>query len=126
MPSNYARLNSLATATLFVSSCIGILGTAAAAKPAPLMAMVGGYSSAPVTDPGVIAAAKFGVAHLRRPGARLARVDDAERQVVAGTNYRMRVTLTDRTRWGFQVFRPLRGPMVAGGAELLPSASRRH
>jgi hypothetical protein len=126
MQLNHVRLNRLAAAVLVASTGAFSVAATPASRPTSPVPIAGGYSRAPVTDPGVIAAARFGVAHLRRPGARLARIDDAERQVVAGTNYRIRVTLTDRSRWDLKVFRPLRGPMVSGRAKRLAPAPRRH
>ena len=76
--------------------------------------------------PGVRAAAAFGVAQLRRPRARLASIDAAQRQVVAGMNYRIDVTLTDRSRWRLAIYQPLRGPPQARPAErILPPAGQR-
>ena len=60
----------------------------------PNAPIAGGYSAAAVTDPEVVAAAKFAVKRAARKGARraaLVSVEGAERQVVAGMNYRLRL-----------------------------------
>ena len=56
-------------------------------------------------------AARFAVAQLPRPHARLKRIVGAERQVVAGTNYRMLVVLKDGKRWRLVVWKKLDGTM---------------
>lgn len=68
--------------------------------------VAGGYREASTTDPGVLAAARFAVRDEgRRRGARLTlvSVERAETQVVAGTNYRLRL----------RVSVPGRGPRAA-------------
>jgi predicted neuraminidase len=56
--------------------------------------LVGGYSSAPANDAEVLAAAKSAIA-LRDPKLKLLSVEKAERQVVAGLNYRLRLNVND-------------------------------
>jgi hypothetical protein len=128
MPPARSRLTAFAVAALSASLGLTIAGPADAWSPPapPGIAIAGGYSNVPVTDPQVQAAAKFAVARLHRRGARLARIEDAQQQVVAGMNYRLRVTLTDGSRWKLAVFKPLRGQMVAGKAERLKPLPRRH
>jgi hypothetical protein len=40
-------------------------------------------------------------------------------------NYRIDVTLTDRSRWRLSIYRPLRGEMQAGPAQRIVPAGRR-
>jgi hypothetical protein len=115
---SYAK--AFAALALAASAGTGIIAAYGVASPAAAQPMAGGYRDVAVTDPGVRAAARFGVAQLRRPRARLASVDAAQQQVVAGMNYRIDVTLTDRSRWRLSIYRPLRGAMRARPAERLP------
>ena len=75
--------------------------------------VVGGWSEVPAAtlqaDVGPLA--RFAVAQLPRPHAALRRIVGAERQVVAGTNYRMLVVLKDGKRWRLVVWRKLDGTM---------------
>lgn len=81
----------------------------------------GGWQSIP--DPGddadlrpVVAAA---LAKVPRKGAKLGTIDDAERQVVAGTNYRLVFHLADGSRWTATVWRKLDGSLeVSAMAEV--------
>lgn len=58
--------------------------------PMPQQQIIGGYSSVDVNDPEVQDAAQFAVQAL---GGLLNRVTKAERQVVAGMNYRLQLDL---------------------------------
>lgn len=95
------RLNTLAAAFLVVAfvtpACAGVRAVAAghsngaAARQTPA---AGDYREASTSDPDVLAAARFAVrAEGRRRGTRmsLVSVERAETQLVAGTNYRMRL-----------------------------------
>ena len=59
--------------------------------------VVGGYTKAPVESADVIAAAKFAIAEESKKGSVLAlgSIDSAESQVVAGMNFRLRLTVND-------------------------------
>lgn len=70
--------------------------------------IVGGWIGAQV-DSDTHKAANFTLPHLHRGRARLLSVDAVDKQVVAGTNYRLILTLTDRSRWQVVVFRGLSG-----------------
>ena len=89
-------------ATLFVA--LAPL-SAHAETPPPAVPIAGGWSATSQQD--ARPAAAFAVAHLPRRHARLARIVSAERQVVAGTNYRMVLRLTDGTRWRVVVWQKL-------------------
>jgi hypothetical protein len=119
-------VKALAAAAFAVSAGAGFFAAAGSLSPAVAQPpRVGGYQNAAVTDPGVRAAAQFGVAQLRRPRARLASIDAAQRQVVAGMNYRIDVTLTDRSRWRLAIYQPLRGPLQARPAvPIVPAGLR--
>lgn len=72
-----------------------ILGLLLLAAPAPGKA--GGWTviADPARDRAVVGAANYAVAHFPRP-TRLARIISARRQIVAGTNYRIRLRTVDR------------------------------
>jgi transcription elongation GreA/GreB family factor len=59
--------------------------------------MPGSYTAAAVSDENVIAAAEFAVSEESKKGnaLTLVSVDAAETQVVAGMNYRVRLTVKD-------------------------------
>ena len=75
--------------------------------------VAGGWSEVPraALTAEVGPAARFGVSKLPAPHAPLAQIIGAERQVVAGTNYRMIVRLKDGKRWRLVVWRKLDGTM---------------
>jgi primosomal replication protein N len=72
----------------------------------PVPQIVGGWSSVQA-DSDAHKAANFALPHLRRGRARLQSVDAVDTQVVAGLNYRLILTLSDRSRWQVVVFRGL-------------------
>lgn len=83
----------LSAALLFVMLCAG--AHASAAQDVPI---VGGYGERPASDAGVAAAARFAVRERgRRTGRRvtLLAVRRAETQVVAGLNYRLRLSVRE-------------------------------
>ena len=55
--------------------------------------------------------ARFAVSKLPKPHGALKQIVGAERQVVAGMNYRMILILTDGGRWRVQVWKKLDGTM---------------
>lgn len=85
---------------------------------APGPQIVGGWNEVPraalQTDAGP--AARFAVSQLPRPHAALKRIVSAQRQVVAGTNYRMLVVLKDGRRWRLVVWQKLDGTMALTSA----------
>ena len=114
-------MNAVAAAAFLVSASAAIVTAIGGASPLAAQVMIpGGFRDVAVTDPDVRAAARFGVAHLRPPHPRLASIDGAQQQVVAGMNYRIDVTLTDRSRWRLTVYRPLRGEMRLTSAARIP------
>jgi hypothetical protein len=82
--------------------------------------MVGAYASAAPQEPDVLAAARFAASAASKGKAQLVSVDDAQRQVVAGTNYRMTLTLSDASRWEVTVWRKLDGVMALTASRQLP------
>ncbi|HMT43490.1 MAG TPA: YbaY family lipoprotein [Chakrabartia sp.] len=100
------RSAALLLATLAWGSSASMGIAAPAHRMAP--AMVGGWSSAPA-DAQARKAAEFALKQLKRGKARIRSVDVVERQVVAGTNYRIDMTLTDKTRWRVVVWQRLDG-----------------
>jgi hypothetical protein len=70
-------------------------------------AIVGGYSVISVKDAGVQAAARFASAKLGNKRTKLTSVNVAETQVVAGINYRMKLTLSNRKQYEVVVFQGL-------------------
>ena len=85
----------------------------AAETPAPPPMIVGGWSPipAPAADPEVRAAARAALTKLPHH-ASLRRIESAERQVVAGMNYRLVLRLTNGQRWSATVWRKLDGAIV--------------
>jgi hypothetical protein len=75
---------------------------------------VGGWSAvaAPDDDTGVRAAAAAMVKRLPVEHATLKRIDSAQRQIVAGINYRLFLVLTDGSKWDAQVWHKLDGSFV--------------
>lgn len=90
---------------------LSALALTAAAPPSP--PIVGGWSEIPKAELAsqVGPAARFAVAHLPRPHGRLVKIIGAESQVVAGTNIRMLLKLSDGKRWRAVVWRKLDGTM---------------
>ena len=73
------------------------------AKPA----ITGGYTSVSVKDAGVQAAARFAAGKLGNKKAKLTAVHNAESQVVAGKNYRIKLSLSNRKQYEVVVFQDL-------------------
>lgn len=80
----------------------------------------GGFEQVDTTKRGVIAAAKFAAAATSKGAAQLLSVDSAEKQVVAGTNYRLNLTLSDGSRWRVTVRRRLDDGMQLVSSRQLP------
>jgi hypothetical protein len=87
---------SLLTAFTTAALCVVVLMSAATGAPRQNPPVAGGYTEAAAGDPGVLRAARFAV---REEGRRLGRavsllaVRRAEKQVVAGLNYRLRLSV---------------------------------
>jgi len=79
-------------------------------RPTPRPDIVGGWRNAKI-DEAVRQAAADVVLAIKRPHIRLATINSVETQVVAGTNYRLRLTLSDGSRWEALVWRHLNGTM---------------
>ncbi len=90
-----------------------LIAPAAAMSAPPAPPVVGGWSEVPgaLLQAEVGAAARFGVSKLPRPHGALVRIVGAERQVVAGMNYRMLVVLKGGAKWRLQVWKKLDGTM---------------
>lgn len=84
--------------------------------PTPPPMIAGGWSPipAPAADPAVRAAARAALTKMPHH-ARLRRIESAERQVVAGMNYRLVLRLTNGQRWSATVRHKLDGMMVVSG-----------
>jgi hypothetical protein len=83
--------------------------SAAAPSPAPAAPVVGGYARVNRTSPELhkpFRAAVAAITPTRHPGAHML---TAERQVVAGTNYRFTLKLRDGSRWQATVWHKLDG-----------------
>lgn len=78
-------------------------------SPSPSPPVAGGWHELAPNDPELRAVAAFVVPRLPVRAARLLRIEGGERQVVAGTNYRIALQLTDRSRWRALVWRKLDG-----------------
>lgn len=93
----------LASAALLSLISAPMAATYAAPSIAPRM---GGWQQANV-DPQARKAAQFALPRLKRGKARIRKIDGVERQIVAGTNYRIAMTLTDGSRWRVTVWQKL-------------------
>ncbi|NML05241.1 cystatin domain-containing protein [Sphingomonas sp. G-3-2-10] len=82
-----------------------MFATAAQAQDAPAP-VVGGFSATEAT-PEVTKAAEFALGELKIPADQLDRVEDVEKQVVAGMNYRFTLVLKDGHKWKVQVWAKL-------------------
>lgn len=82
--------------------------------------LVGGFAPARPSEPDVLAAARFAAQAASKGAAQLLSVDDAHKQVVAGTNYRLTLTLTDGSRWEATVWRKLDQTMELTASRQLP------
>jgi hypothetical protein len=71
-----------------------------------------GAVAAPNDDAGVRAAAEAMVKRLPVEHAKLKQINTAQRQVVAGTNYRITLVLTDGSKWDALVWHKLDGSFV--------------
>ncbi|MBU6268668.1 MAG: hypothetical protein KGN34_14070 [Sphingomonadales bacterium] len=87
----------------------GLLLAVAPVAPVAGVPIVGGWSVVAATDPEVRAAADAALVGLQRRHARVARIEAASRQVVAGMNYRLTLRLSDRSRWDVTVWQQLSG-----------------
>lgn len=83
--------------------------------------VVGGWTSIAVDDR-VRSAARYAVRQLHIRGARLSKIGKVELQVVAGTNFRIDLTLTDKSRWRVVVFERLNGTFEMISADKLRKA----
>ncbi len=83
--------------------------------------IVGGYSPMPVRE--ALVPARFAAARLPRH-RRLIGVEQAERQVVAGTNYRLVLRLANAARWRVVVWQRLDRTMVLTSATRLAPCRR--
>lgn len=78
----------------------------------PRLTITGGWQKSVVDAEARQAAALAMTAiRIRQPRAKLARITAAERQVVAGLNYRVHLTLADKSRWEAVVWKKLDGKM---------------
>lgn len=80
----------------------------------------GGYAAAEVTDDDVFIGA-FAVGELNLPDVTLTRVDSVSRQVVAGLNVRLELTLSDASRWRVVVYKGLDGSLKLTSSEPIPA-----
>ena len=78
--------------------------------------ILGGYRAVDPSDEGVQAAGAFAANAL---GGELASVDSAEQQSVAGTNYRLELSLSSGARYRVVVYRSLQGEMSLTSQEQL-------
>lgn len=115
------RSPHLALAALALAAgCAACKPDQPAAPPGPESQVVGGYSPADPTEPAVLAAANFAAGAASKGTAELLSVDGAEKQVVAGMNYRLNLTLSDGSRWKATVYRALDNRMALTSSRQLP------
>lgn len=96
-----------------------MLAPSAATPPQPMI--VGGWRVSQIDDEARVAAAEA-VRAIKRPNVRLVAITSVETQVVAGINYRLRLTLSDKSRWEAIVWRHLNGVVEVTLIRPLPSA----
>lgn len=98
------------------------MGAPAHAQPNIGGPIAGGWSAVdlhhPPINPDIGEAARFATGQLGRR-ARLARIESASQQVVAGMNYRLTLRLTNGRRWEVTVWRALDGTMTMTGKQHL-------
>lgn len=87
-------------------------------SPAPIVA--GGWQAADPKGEGVQPAAAYAAEHLPQGTGQLAEVTSAETQVVAGTNLRMVLRMTDGARWRVTVWHRLDGSFELTDAQKTP------
>lgn len=80
-----------------------------ASQPVPVPAIAGGWQAADPRGEGVQTAAAFAAAHLPQGHGGLVEIASAQSQVVAGTNLRMALLMTDGTQWSVTVWHRLDG-----------------
>ncbi len=104
-----ARSTSLRLAGAFALGLVALAPASVLAEGTPSQPVTGGWHELRPSDPELVAVAAFVVPRLPVRRARLLRIEGGERQVVAGTNYRIGLQLTDRSRWLALVWRKLDG-----------------
>lgn len=78
--------------------------------------LLGGYRPGAISDEDRAIAA-FAVSKLDHANAVLASVESAARQVVAGVNVKLELTLADGTRWSVVVYKQLDGTLALTASE---------
>lgn len=84
---------------------------------------VGGWSDVAADDPQLRDAAAFAARAIAGEGASVVAIANGRRQVVAGMNYAMEISLSDGGRWRATVWRRLDGGMELTEAKLLEAAA---
>lgn len=111
MGVNRSRLLAALALSLAAPSSLRADPPSAPPSSAPSPIIVGGFHELRATDPQLAEVARFVVPRLPVRGARLARIIGGESQVVAGTNYRIMLQLTNGSRWRAEVRKKLDGTM---------------
>ncbi len=91
-----------------------------AAQPVPAPVIAGGWSTADPASERVQTAARFAAAQLPPGHGVLAEVASAQTQVVAGTNWRMVLQMSDGTRWNVLVWHRLDGSHILTEEQQVP------
>ena len=102
-------LKIIAPIALILGLPLSISALAEPSPARPTAPMPGGWSEVAANTAELRAVAKFVVPRLPRKKPRLLKIEGGERQVVAGTNYRIVLQLTDRSRWRALVWHKLDG-----------------
>lgn len=84
---------------------------------------VGGWSDVAADDAQLRDAAAFAARAIAGEGASVVAIANGRRQVVAGMNYAMEISLSDGGRWRATVWRRLDGGMALTAAERLEAAA---
>jgi len=104
-------LLSLSLIILLLAGC-----DASTLKPQPQAPIAGGWSTAAV-DADTKAVAMFAA---RQIGQNLKSIEAVQTQVVAGTNYKLDLTLADSSRWHVVVWRMLDGQLKLTESNKIP------
>ena len=105
----------------FAALALGLAACAPkAVEPVSAPVLAGGWQAADPASAQVQAAAQFTAANLPQGRGVLAEVISASTQVVAGTNVRLVLRMTDGTRWSAVVWQRLDGTSALTEAKPLP------
>lgn len=110
-------------ALVAAAGCSGRTGAADAPGGNAAASTVGGWSDVAADEPQLRDAAAFAARAIAGEGASVVAIANGRRQVVAGMNYAMEISLSDGGRWRATVWRRLDGGMELTEAKRLDAAA---